>query len=266
MLYFNPHPGARTETLGAVTASSRGTLITASATANAKGTAVSLGTTAFAYDHVVVSIAAHSAAADYLVDVSALDPASGGYVLLPDLHSGTRLVARANGISLALPLRVGSGVALFARCSCSTGSSTCAVSVAGFSSGLQGVPGFGRAVALFTPASSRGTAVAATTVTTTLTQLSAGVAQRVGAVFVLIGDFATQTGANASTARLWQGPSGAQQPVIDPMPGGAGANIFLSPKSGGPAPCDIPPSTPVWANLASSLTGTADVAAYGLVA
>lgn len=269
MLDFSPSFGCRWETLGAVTASSRGTVLTGG-TANTKGTAVSIGTPTFGYNQLVVSLHNSSAAADYIVDVCVGNPSTTGWILCPDLRFPAKPAINFGGISYVLPIAVGTSTALFARCASSTASATCAIALHGGSSGLFGVPGFSRLVSLYTPASSKGasfTTSATANTDSAWTSLSTGVTQRVGGVLLVVGGPATAASSNY-LLRIGAGASGSQRAILGPvgMQSITGTGDAISPFLHGPDPCDIPASTAFWvAGQADGASRVLDVALHGLV-
>jgi hypothetical protein len=269
---FNPSLAVHTETLGAVTASSRGTQITAGSS-NAKGTALSLGTSTFAYEHVLISMHGQSAAADYLVDIQLDNGSAARWTIAADLRIAGAKAANMGAVAYSLPLRVPAGSLVYARCGASTNSATTCVTLAGFSSGIRGMPGYSRCVALFTPGTSRGFAWDPGGTANTDTgwqQVSAGVTEHVSACFAVFGtnaDVARATG--TWHASIGAGSVGNQVAIMPAM-------IFVDETSGdqpGPVnqgfvPCDINPSSAFWIRGTCSL-GTAgdrtmDVCLYGM--
>lgn len=180
----------RHESRGELTASSRGTLITAAGSANTKGAWADLGSaTGFSYEAITVWCYRGSSAADYLLDIGISD-GSNRFVLIADLHMAGAKLAVEYGFHLTIPVRVPAGAQLSARVACSTLGATLDVGVVGHASGVAGVPGFSRSVALFAPATSRGIAVDPGGTANTKgswAEITASSPERVAAMYGLVG-------------------------------------------------------------------------------
>lgn len=152
---------ARHESRGEQTGSSTGTTITASATANTKGSWTALGAaTSFAYEGITVYLARNSAAVAYMIDIGIDDGAGNNFVLIPDLYFSALKQANEHNLAINIPVHVPAGALVEARVASSTAiANTLHCLIVGHSANPGGFPGFSRAVALFTPASSRGVAV-----------------------------------------------------------------------------------------------------------
>jgi hypothetical protein len=119
--------GQRAFDAGALTASSTGTTVTASATANTKGSwAQLIASTTFATSWMVVCCGGNSGATSGLLDIG-VGAAAAEYVVVPDLLFYPSLAGFGNW--LGLPCTIGSGVRLSARFSNTTGSTTTTVSL-----------------------------------------------------------------------------------------------------------------------------------------
>lgn len=268
---------ARHESRGEATGSSTGTTLTANASANTKGSWTALGSaTTFAYEGITIYLGQNNAAADYMIDIGIDDGAGNNFVLVPDLHFAAFKQANEHNLALNIPVHVPAGALIEARVAASTGSSTCNCHVVGHSANPGGFPGYSRAVALFTPASSRGVAVDPGGTANTKgswAQLQASTAVDVAAVFGVIGfnnDAGRAAGAN-SNLDIGLGAGGSEFVVLPDIVTQTWAatwdgpnDVFFQPVS-----CPIPSGTRIAARLACS-TNTAgdrtiDLALYGLV-
>lgn len=276
MLDWGANLSGRNEAGGAVTANSESTDLTTSATASTKGTWVSLGITpASTWGTLgIVLTPFGNEPTDFLVDVAQGDGTNFS-ILVPDLHVPTSSgFLYSSGISPLLPLSVQQGVAIYARAASAPGSDNINISVRG-GPGLWGAPGFSRAVALFTPGTSRGVAIdpgATANTPGSWTQMTTGVSQRIGAVLLVLGTAGVTTRAATMSwlVDIGIGASGSQQTLVSGLPASvATATAALWPAMFGPFACDIPASTAWWvraqcsANTAS--TRTFDASLYGLV-
>jgi hypothetical protein len=184
--------GVREESLGAVTATSTSTVLTAGASANTKGSWVQLGTSApvnFASNYMIVHIGKSGGAtlSDFTVDIGL---GSTQFVLVPDLHfPGLKGVVGSEIITIEMPLHIPKATAIYARCAATTASMTCQIGVHLFSQGFMGMPGFSRVDCLGAIATSRGVAVdcGASANTKTRVQIVASTARRYGGMFCIIG-------------------------------------------------------------------------------
>lgn len=153
MFGWSPHYGGRQETLGAVAATSRGTTMTVGAS-NTKGSYVNLGTTGFDYHSLAVFITRSSAAQDMCIDLS-IDSGAGGnnFIIAPDLRYFNSSTSAGTAAAFILPLYVASGSLIDVRAAASgIGTPTVDCIVIGSSNGLFGLPGFSRAIALYSAA------------------------------------------------------------------------------------------------------------------
>lgn len=139
--------GQRIENAGAVTATSRGTVITASASANVKGTYTQLiAATAFQADGILVMFDDQPAVIDFLVDI-AVGAAASEKVILSNLLASGGTGSLTYGMHYYFPQRIPVGTRLAARCQASTLSSIIRVSCLLFSQGV--LPG--EALSVITP-------------------------------------------------------------------------------------------------------------------
>lgn len=150
---------ARHESRGEQAGTSTGTTITASGSTNTKGSWSALGSaTSFAYEGITVYLAQNSANADYMLDIGIDDGAGNNFVLIPDIHFSAVNVNEHN-LQLNIPVHIPAGALVEARVASTTAGATVACLIVGHSANPGGFPGYSRAIALFTPASSRGIAV-----------------------------------------------------------------------------------------------------------
>jgi hypothetical protein len=274
MLFSQPHPGARQESLGATTATSRGTTIT-TANSNAKGSWVDLGTTSFSYHHLTICTGATSAAADYLVDIG-VNVGGNRFVIIPDLRVPSIKGANLFPMTISIPLRIPKGSVLSARCSASTNSATVTVCLTGFSGSLWGFPGFSRCVALFTsPGTSKGVNIdfgATGFVLSGWQQVVASTPERVGGVFCIVGPAGNvaKSGVGGRSFEVGYGAAGAEHfngPVFLFTTETIGDSYL--PCAFGPYPCDLAKASRI--AVRGSHSGDADairdfdLAMYGLV-
>lgn len=152
---------------GEVTASSTGTVLTASASTNTKGSWVDLGAvTTYELHHVIITAQVGTAgAAEFCFDIG-VNAGGTYYAIAEDLRLPGNGGARTGGISISVPLHVSTGTQLAARCQASVGSRTMEVALAGFPNGWAGAPGASRIMALFSPSGSRGVVVTPTSANT----------------------------------------------------------------------------------------------------
>lgn len=193
----------RSETLGVNTTNSAGTTVTASATANSFGSWASLGQTTFAWNWLNL-LMAQTAVSDKVIEIGVSNDNSTWYTIA----QGIRLAGRKSADiiqSIALPLRVGSGMYVAVRCKASTGSHVLNVSMTGSSVGMKGGTGYSRAIALYTDATSRGVQIDPGGVANTKSswvQLIASTPASVDSVYVMVGQNADTTRTATATALL----------------------------------------------------------------
>ena len=136
----------RFETVGAVTASSTGTSLTASGTANTKGSYVELvASTAFNAHGIFVQLNnAAETFRDYLIDV-AVGAAGSEVVIAENLFSGSGDgVPSADGCGYLLPVSIPAGTRLAARCQAAAASNIIRILVVLLGEGFITPPGLGR--------------------------------------------------------------------------------------------------------------------------
>jgi hypothetical protein len=179
------------EERGADTATSRGTVITASASANTKGSWTNIGAvTGYEYNTVSINAAvAGAGAADFTFDLGINDSGSVD-IIAADLRLPGLVGNRSNTLCCTLPLHVRQGAQLAARCQASTGSRTMEIGLHGMPTGHGGNPGASKIVALYTPSSSRGVDVEPTVVNTksSWVTLVAASTQQFDGMFFIIGN------------------------------------------------------------------------------
>lgn len=180
---------ARHESRGELTASSRGTLLTASGTANLKGSWTSLGSaSSFAYEGITIYLSRPSAAANFMVDIGIDDGAGNNFVLVSNHYFAAQKAEHNSAVFV--PVHVPAGALIEARVACSTASATVDIVVVGHSANPGGFPGYSRAVALFTPSSSRGVTVdpgATADTEGSWAQLTASCPADIDAIFGVVG-------------------------------------------------------------------------------
>lgn len=267
----------RAQTLGAVTGTSTGTLVTASATVNTKGAWVSLGTPSFPFDSLSVFLGGSSAAADYVVDLGIDDGAGNVFAVAEDLRLGALKGAADLFLNYQLPLRLPNGVPVSARCACSTASGTLRALVVGTSAGPLSAGGFSRCIALYTPATSRGVTIdsgaTANTKPATWTQTQAATSHEVDAIMIGIGPNADVTRTTATTGLLdiGVGASGSEFALASNLLWGFTTTSDTPfPNVVGPLPLGIPAGSRVSARMQSTNATagdrTVDLAVWGFVA
>jgi hypothetical protein len=263
-----------TQTLGAVTATSTGTLLTASATANAKGAWATVGTAARPFETVHVFVGASSAAADYVIDIGISD-GTNSFAIAEDLRLAARKAAGDMFLAYHLPIRIPEAT-VTARIASSTASATLRIVIVGSSSSLLSVGGFSKCEALYGPATSRGITIdpgATANTKGAWVQINAGLASYETMDALLIG-----IGPNADTAR-----NAASTGLLDIGFGTAGnqyvavGNILWGftttsdtpfPSVVGPIPVSVPTGTAIWARTQSTNSAngdrTIDLSLWGL--
>lgn len=247
----------------------------ANASANVKGSWSTLGGgTSFAYEGITIYAFSNTAAANFMIDIG-IGSAGNEFVLVPDLYYAAAKAAEEHNLAIFVPVHVPSGAQLSVRIAASTGGTDCDVVVVGHSANPGGFPGFSRAVALFSPSSSRGVAVdpgGSANTKGSWAQLQASTAVDVAAIFGVVG-FNNDVARVSSASMLLDIGIGAGGSEFVAVPdllfnwGGTwdGPNdIFFQ-----PMPCAIPSGTRVAARAANSdntaSDRTIDLALYGLV-
>jgi len=267
---------ARHESRGEVTGASSGTTITANASANTKGSWTALGSaTSFAYEGITIYLTQNNAAADYMIDIGIDDGSGNNFVIVPDLHFAAFKQANEHNLALNIPVHVPAGALIEARVAASTGSSTLRCHVVGHGANPGGFPGYSRAVALFTPGTSRGVAVDPGGTANTKgswAELQASTAVDVAAVFGVVGF--NNDAARAATASLLYdiglGSAGNEFVLVPNLP------VWWSTSYDGPndvffqpVACSIPLGSRVAARAQCTLNTagdrTIDLSLYGLV-
>lgn len=267
---------AQHQSRGQDVTTSAGIIVTASGTANTKGSWTQVGSnTGFAYEGITLYVSRSSASADYIVDIGIDDGSGNVFVLVENFYfSSIRFSAEFN-TGIHIPVHVPDNAVLVARCSASTASATVRVVIVGHSANPGGYPGFSRAIALFTPATSRAVAVdpgGSANTKGSWVQLTASSGEDVAAVFGVVGfngDFSRAAtasmlldiGVGAASSEFVAVPNVALswEQIID-----GPSDIFF-----GPFAADIPLGTRVAARAQCDITTagdrTADLALYGLV-
>lgn len=136
--------GQRAETFGAVTASTRGTVVTANATANTKGTTYTelVASTPIETNQLIIELIAF-ANVDFLVDI-AIGASSAEQVIVANLTCSAGSGAQLAPTVYSFPITIPSGARLSARCQATTGSSGIRVLLVGLTSGFLMPMGLGR--------------------------------------------------------------------------------------------------------------------------
>lgn len=267
----------RTQTLGAVTGTSTGTLVTANATANAKGAWASLGQAARAYEMFHVGVGASSAAADYLFDVGLSGDGTNFYPIAIDLRLSALKGAADLFLSYSIPVRIPDGFFVGMRCAASTGGSTLRGIVTGATSTPLSAGGFSECVAYYTATTSRGVTIdAGATANTKPAWTSVGTVganEMIDAIMIGIGPNTdvTRTAATTGLLDIGAGSAGAQYVVLENILWGFTTTSDTPfPNVVGPFPVSIPANTTIWARMQSTNNSagdrTIDLAVWGLIA
>jgi hypothetical protein len=268
---YQPFVSGRTETLGGGTSS--GTTLTSGA-ANTKGSYVSLGTTTLEWNNVEISLEGSSASADHLVDIAIDDGGGNKWIVVPDLRLPARISANTSCVTISIPLYIPLGSLLYARSQSTTASATLSITVGGKGGGHGGASGWGRCLALYTPATSRGVAIdpgASAGTTGAYAQLTTGVTSGIKAWFGVIGS----NGNTTRTTCHWLldvaiGAAGSEQLALNALALSSGvSSTTQTPSVFGPYPCDVPAST-AWSarstcSISTAGSRTFDLCLYGLV-
>ena len=267
----------RTQTIGAVTGTSTGTLVTASATANAKGNWASLGQAARSFDLFHVGVGASSAAADYVFDVGVSGDGTNFYAIAENLRLGALKGAADLFLSYTIPVRIPDGFFVGMRCAASTGGATLRGIVTGATSSPLGAGGFSECKAYYTPATSRGTTIdSGATANTKPAWVSVGTVaanETIDAIMIGIGPNAdvTRTAATTGLLDIGLGTAGNQYAVIENILWGFTTTSDTPyPSVIGPLPVSVPTGASIWARTQSTNTSagdrTIDLAIWGLIA
>lgn len=266
-----------TQTLGAVTTTSTGTLVTASATVNAKGDWTSLGQAERSYDLFHVGVGASSAAADYVFDVGLSGDGVNWFAIAEDLRLGARKGAADLFLSYTIPVRIPDGFFVGMRCAASTGGSSLRSIITAATSTPLSAGSFAKCKALYTPATSRGTTIDAGPTANTKpgwTSLGTiGSDETIDAIMIGIGPNAdvTRTGSATGLLDIGVGAAGAQYAVIENILWGFTTTSDTPyPSVIGPLPVSIPTGVDIWARMQSTNNAagdrTIDLAIWGLIA
>lgn len=131
----------------------------ASGTANVKGPWSDIGTANFTYEAIALSFTPKQANS-WLVDLGINDGAGNVAVILQDLNVDLSVNSNAF-LNIHLPLHIPRGSTISARCAYNGTSSTFGMSIQlwGMAAGIHGLPGYSRAVPLYSPSSSQGAAI-----------------------------------------------------------------------------------------------------------
>ena len=264
------------QTLGAVTGTSTGTLVTASATTNAKGAWATIGTTTYAYDRIIVQVGAAGSAADYVFDIGIDDGAGNSYVLAENLRLSGLKGAGDLFLSYSLPLKIAAGAIVEARAAATVASATMRITIIGCSASPLSGGSYSYMVALYTPATSRGVTIdtgATLNTKSAWTQLQASTAHNVDALMLGIGPNAdvTRTAVTTGLLDIGIGSSGAEFALASNMLWGFTTTSDTPfPNVIGVIPMGIAAGTRVVARAQSNnVTAgdrTLDLAAWGFVA
>lgn len=136
--------GYAVEQAGALTASTQGTVITASATINTKGAwAQLIAATTYESSWVMVTMSEHNGAGRYLVDIG-IGAAASETVIIPNLHYANNGSGALSTQMYLFPLTIPAGVRIAARCQNSTASRTIRITVTLIAASTSSTSGFGR--------------------------------------------------------------------------------------------------------------------------
>lgn len=226
MFQYSQSGSAVCETLGAVTASSTGTVLTASATANTKGAYVVLGTTTVDYERVSITLqnpSVEQSTVSFQIDIS-VGSTGNEAVIIDSLEYTPSYSTMTGNLSpirtIELPIAIPKGTQINARVQCVAPSATIQVLHYGFTSGIGGSPGFSRLVCLTGNSSSRGVTLSTSASTNTKaawTQLTASSPVNAAALLVIHGTGGASTTGRNSLIDLGIGASGSEAVVIANM-------------------------------------------------
>lgn len=264
------------ETLGAVTGTSTGTLVTSSATINAKGAWATIGTSTFAYEQIIIQVGASGSAADYVFDIGIDDGAGNAFVLAADLRISARKGAGDMFLSYALPLKIAAGAIVEARSAATTASATLRMTIVGCTASPLSGGSYSSMVALYTQAASRGVTIdtgATANTKSAWTELQASTAHNVDAIMIGIGPNAdvNRTAVTTGLLDVGIGTSGAEFALAsDLLWGFTTTSDTPYPNVIGPISIGITAGTRVVGRAQSTNTAagdrTLDLAVWGFVA
>jgi hypothetical protein len=256
------------QSIGAVTASSRGTVITASSSTNTKGSYTSL-ITSTAYDccYAVVNII-NGAATLGLVDI-AVGTSGNQQVIIPNIFLGAVAGTSAAKVNfcIALPINIPAGTNIWARSQSATASTTYDVSMILFDGEFTGLPGLAGYDDLGTSLStSLGVAITPSATGSVLGTWTSVVTATARDYVGLWGTLGFGTVNDTYLMNIGIGGSGSQVIII---PNFASYNINAAGVSSGGTlpflPIEIPKGTEIWAQTQASGTSAAglNVILYG---
>lgn len=277
---YQPNKGSGRHQSPLVAASaSRGISVTSGGSPNTKGSWTNSGVdTLFDAEALSLQVFNGANSVDILVDLGIDDGSGNVFPLLSDWHPIAQNGAAAgSGIAIELPIHVPKGSRLAARTACSNASTGCGVNVTIHEGGLNGCPGFSRAIPLFTAASSRGVAIDPGGTANTKgswVDMTASCPEDIGGMFGCIGsngDVARSLTAARALLDIGIGAAGSEQ-VIYGNAGFAWTTTFDSPYMGiriPPFACSILAGTRIAARAQCSYNTagdrTFDLGLYGLV-
>jgi hypothetical protein len=271
MWNLQPTSGGRRESLGAVTASTTGTTITAGSSA-AKGSWVSLGTTTFEWNWLRAYVFTMSSGQDYTFDIHFSNASTAKPFLIEDLHIRSNAVSLL-AFSVVVPVRVPAGATLYARSASTGNAATFRLILIGESYGPRGVKGFTRCAALFTPSTTRGVTVDAGAVAHTKgswTSISSGIDAHIGGLIAMFGTAGDAARVTAQFLVDIDTGTGSSSPLIPNMAAETESSVDLPiPPAHGPFFVNIAPNTAFVGRCQASTTTagdrTVDICLYGLV-
>lgn len=252
------------ETLGAVTGTSTGTLLTASATANAKGAWTTVGAAGFPYETIHVFVGASSAAADYVIDIG-ISNGTGSFAIAEDLRLSALKGAGDLFLAYTLPIRIPEAT-VTARIASSTASATLRITITGSSSSPLSAGSFSKCEALYGVATSRGVTIdpgATANTKGAWVQINGGLAsyETLDALIIGIGpnnDIARTT-ASTGLLDIGFGTTGNQYVAIGNILWGFTTTSDTPfPNVIGPIPVSVPTGTAIWARTQSTNNSAGD--------
>lgn len=214
------YDGARWEGAGAVTASTRGTTLTADASvAGTKGAWVELvASLAVHGDGILISVVAPDQPSKYSVDI-AIGGLGSEVVVIPDIIVATPRTSQGS-LTLFLPLALAKGSRIAARTSATELSAGIDILIAVLQTGFATMPPFG----VITQAGAGGNTAGGTTVdpggtanTRVITELTTGISHRTRAIMLVI----TARGNTAHATARW---------LLDLCIGAGGSEVVIVPE------------------------------------